>query len=400
MAYGHAPIGPQPSLKPKRYRNPFDLDNLDRIPIAISNPDRWEGKIYTSASTATKALGHHKEVIQGWLPATGVSILVASKGDGKTLALVDQSLSIATDRDWKGYPVAQGYFPVYLCGEFPELTWQHIQAWCKRHGVDIEEVIGKRFIFAELTPNLLDRDDVLLLAHKLRMLLADDAQPIIYIDTWQRATLGEEQIGSKEMGQAIMNAELLGKELGAPIVIAAHPAKGGGTDAMGSSVVGNATGAQWHAGCVGKGGALVPCQGKPSGTLRGFRVVRNKGTAPDAQFVARIEGQQIGGEDAYGRPYSGGILVLSEAKTVPTISLTPMRSDRSHLAVLRLLRDRPGISLAGMATELGRSKSQVQRDVEALATEGYAANPSGHYAPTDSGNALLASEDTTVSPSQ
>jgi hypothetical protein len=100
--------------------------------LTTSKPADWHGY-----STIAEALWHYEQVIPNWLPASGVTVFTAEKGSGKTLTVLDQGLSLATDQDdWQGYNIEQGRFVVYLAGESQELTTAHAMAWCKLHDVD------------------------------------------------------------------------------------------------------------------------------------------------------------------------------------------------------------------------------------------------------------------------
>src|SRR5258707_349893 len=77
----------------------------------------WD-PFYFSIDAAERAVGQYRQVIRCWVPVEGVTFIVAQRSMGKTTVLIDQGLTIATDRpDWYGYPVDPGYWVVYLCGE-------------------------------------------------------------------------------------------------------------------------------------------------------------------------------------------------------------------------------------------------------------------------------------------
>lgn len=325
--------------------------------------NRWLGKIYPTIDEASRALGNYQQIVPGWLSTTGVSILVGSKGDGKTLALVDQALSLATDQDdWMGFPIAQGWHAIYLSGEFQSLTLHHAKAWEIAHEAQPDP---GRFMFSDLVPQLMNRDDIDLVIPELRRLLPDNGKAVIYIDTLQRAVTGAELNSAKEMSTAIENVEYLGMALKSPIVFAAHPPKGSNPDdPLGSSVVGNATGAMWEMHCV-DGNGKKACKYLPPNALHLTRVTRYKGEAATGKFYSRIEAREIGGKDDYDRPYTGALLVQEKgqgAQGVPMINRTPHENNPDDMAMLGFIRDYEPASLADMAHDLDWFNSKGEPD--------------------------------------
>src|SRR5258708_34029943 len=121
----------------------------------------------------------------------------------------------------------------------------HVEAWYARHNIQLDDD-NIRIIFADKVPDLLSTDDCLSLVADLQACLPANAEPVIFIDTWQRATAGATQNDDKCMQRAIRNAEGIGRRLGAPIVIAAHPPKGNNGTISGSSVIENSSVAIWE----------------------------------------------------------------------------------------------------------------------------------------------------------
>lgn len=385
---------PNPNWKSsaRLIRNPdLNSNSIQNNDPTTQPSDRWKGKLYMPIGKAFKSLGHYDQIIPGWLSTTGVALLVASKGAGKTLALLDQALSLATDQeDWMGFPIQSGWHAIYLCGEFPELTITHAMAWCKQHGVDPADT-STRFIYSDLVPNLTSREDIERLIPHIRELLPPNGKAVIYIDTLQRAASGSDLNSFKEMSAVVENLEFLGKQINAPVVLAAHPPKNGGDDPLGSSVMGNATGSMWEIRCANSTGKTV--KGKnDANAKRVVRVTRHKGTAPEAKFSARIESVAIGGEDDHGRPYTGALLVKDKQIISHQASEPLVQSCATHpddRAVLKQITEQPGASYMEIAEPLkwtdskGKAdRSRAQRAVKRLVSQGLIAKGlDGHYHP-------------------
>src|SRR5258708_2263753 len=120
--------------------------------------DRWKGKLYTPLGKAVRCVGRAEQLIRNWLPATGVSFVLAQFSVGKTLLLLDQALCLATDCDWMGYSTSPGRFAIYLSGEDQEGTLANAEAWCAQHGLNLND-LPTPIIFAPITPTPLITKD-------------------------------------------------------------------------------------------------------------------------------------------------------------------------------------------------------------------------------------------------
>jgi len=311
----------------------------------IAPPDRWDGKLYTPLTEAFEKVGQAEQVVRNWLPATGVSFILAQFGLGKTLLLLDQALCLATDRDWMGNPTAKGRFSVYLCGEDQEGTLANAEAWCKQNGVDPADT-STRIMFVPMTPDLLDENDCKLLVRHVRQQLPEGIRPIIFLDTWQRSTANGGQNEDKDMQAAIMNAEFIGKVLSGPVVAASHPPKGNRTTISGSSVIENSSVAIW------------PMEAENnSPTRRRVTVTRIKGAGMNSQISVRIETRQIDGYDNYDLPRTGAVLLknVSSLSIANTQALSGRVAELSpeEEALLVSMLDKPCLSFVKRAEAMG-----------------------------------------------
>ena len=193
-----------------------------------------------------------------------------------------------------------GRFAIYLCGESEAGTITSAKAWCKRHEVDPFDK-NTRFMFIPRAPDLLKREDTENLVSYLKDVLPEDSKPVVFIDTWQRATASGSQNDDDQMQNAIRNAEFIGKELRAPVVIACHPPKSNKGTVLGSSVIENSSVAIWQMDRFG-----------PLGAQRKVQVTRIKGAGEGKQLFCRIDTVGIGGTDPYDCPLKGAVLIGNE----------------------------------------------------------------------------------------
>ena len=311
----------------------------------IAPPDRWDGKLYMPLTEAFTKVGQAEQVVRNWLPATGVTFLLAKFGIGKTLLLLDQALCFAMDCDWMGNPTAKGRSSIYLCGEDQEGSLANAEAWCKQNGVDPADP-NNRILFVPMTPNLLDEKDCRSLIIHVRQKLPDGIRPVIFIDTWQRSTATGGQNEDKDMQTAISNAELIGKELGGPVVAASHPPKGRSNTISGSGVIENSSVAIWQMDAE-----------SGSTTRRRVTVTRIKGAGLGSKISVRIKTRQIDGYDNYGLQRTGAVLLTNDISLAVNRSSMPS-ADEADLspeeeALLVSMLDKPCLSYVKRAEAMG-----------------------------------------------
>jgi len=339
-------------------------------------PDRWAQKFYPTLGEALRNVGEARQIVPNWLPAGGVTFVLAKFSTGKTLLLIDLALCLATDRDWMGYRTARQHYSVYLVGEDEAGTLKHAEAWYKHYGIDPDDT-KPRIIFAPMTPDLLDDSDCELLVQHLKRQLPEDASAVVFIDTWQRASAAGAQNDDKPMQDAIKNAELIGKKLNGPVVTAAHPPKGNDITINGSGVLENISAAIWR------------MEKKKRSELRTVTVTRIKGAAEGSELKVRIEPQALDGEDD-GVPRAGVLLLKDGAsreqlpKAASEAQAIADGLDDHERALLVMLADRPGLSFEKLAIALdwkgpeGKPiASRAKNKLKGLKLKGLVTNPDG-----------------------
>lgn len=326
----------------------WSLDTNSNLPIQVPKvapKGRWIGKLHFPLSKAIQCLGRADQLIRHWLPAAGVSFLLAQFGVGKTLLLLDQALCLATDCDWMGFPTSRGRFAVYLSGEDQEGTLANAEAWYVHHGIDPKDAYT-RILFGQMTPDLMDAKDCEELVRSVRSQLPPGARPVIFIDTWQRATSAGGQNEDKDMQLAIRNAEYIGKELGGPVVIASHPPKNNPATINGSGVIQNSSVAIW---------TMMPV--KKSTTVRTVSVTRIKGAGQGTDLSVAIVAKEIEGKDSFGCQRTGAVLVRREREmpsdwpVMTKVSNTKALSSDA-LELLKRVAENPNLSFVKQAEGL------------------------------------------------
>lgn len=189
----------------------------------------------------TKRKKRRRMIIANWLPAHGFTAILAKRGAGKTVTMLDIGLTLACDLDWHGVPTEKGWSVVYLCGEDDEGLEQMLQAWHKEKEIEPEE--NRLFIMAGIV-DLMSANSV----QEWTEFLYDklDGRPaIIIVDTWQRASTHGGQNKDEDMQLCVSHVEAMAKSFGGPAIVAFHPPKHDGYVVMGSSIIENSTTAIW-----------------------------------------------------------------------------------------------------------------------------------------------------------
>lgn len=230
-----------------------------------------------------------ESVIPGWIPAFGVTAMLARRGTGKTVCLNDIAHCIACDIPWNGVQIAENWAVIYLCGEDDIGLQRQMKAWRLKY---LAEPTPDRFLVADAVPNLMDAHQVELWSEELKKRFKG-RRVVVILDTWQRATSTASQNDDKEMQKAIHHAETLAKHLNGCAVIAFHPPKGNEDTITGSAVLENST---------------VAIMQITSGLgNRKLAVTRIKGRGEGNYFTFRLEAVEVGGVEQDGAPITGVI---------------------------------------------------------------------------------------------
>jgi hypothetical protein len=223
------------------------------------------GRSYFYAGGFMKRGRRREYVIPGWLPAHGMTAILASRGVGKSTILIDLACRIAHGMDWQGIPTmaepeflkkmkdqgknSEPWKVVYLCGEDDEGLELNIVGWHKFYGKEPTD----NLIIRDGITNLMNGEDVEAEMAKIKELVGD-SRCIIIADTWQRATSMGKQNADDDMNRAIEAAEFMAAKNRGPIIVAFHPPKAAGSQTiLGSSFIENATSAIWWLEEVGDG---------------------------------------------------------------------------------------------------------------------------------------------------
>ncbi len=170
-------------------------------------------------------------LIDGLLPASGLSVLYGARKSGKSFVALDWALSVATGLPWLGHEVDRRPV-VYVAAEGRAGLGARYRAWSKSHGGP--DASGIRFL--PETVNLRDRDQV----ERARSTLAalPERPGLIVVDTMARSMVGGEENSAKDIGEFIAVVDLLRGDDAALVVH--HTGKDGGSERGSSALAGAA----------------------------------------------------------------------------------------------------------------------------------------------------------------
>lgn len=264
---------------------------------------------------------HREMVIPEWLPATGYAALLARRGTGKTVQMMDLACRIACDMDWHDMPVMKDFAAIYICGEDDIGARDQFRAWIANNGGMLPD--SKRFLFMDTTFDLMSRESVELWVNFLRDELAG-RRAVVFVDTWQRATSRGSQNDDVDMQTAVHHTEAIARSFNGPAVVAFHPPKADVNVVLGSSVIENSSTAIWTL--------------EEENNVRRMTVTRIKGKGHGNFQLFEYREIGLGEKDYFGRPVTGVVPIRrGGTSTVGSFEETQLE-DNARLAFANLIR--------------------------------------------------------------
>lgn len=255
-------------------------------------PDLSHVELHWGMSLAKRGK-HTRYVIQDMLPDHGIAALLARRGTGKTLTLLDIAAAIARDQRWMGQSIIPGYTVCYIAAEDDGGVELMMRGWARNNEADFPE---DRFLAIPQFPSLVDTEQVDAWIELLQEHLGD-RPTVLVIDTWQRLTAGHGQSEDDAMSIAAQNLERLGKALNGPILAAFHPPKSGDLTILGSGIIENVTTAIWFLTKEDVKGAELELE-----------VSRIKGRPEIAWKQYNIKQVDLGEDDEHGDPMTAAVI--------------------------------------------------------------------------------------------
>ncbi len=162
-------------------------------------------------------------ILDGLLPASGVSVLYGPPGCGKSFVALDWALRIATGQPWLGHATRWGP-TVFVAAEGGAGLRTRRDAWCESHGIAVADLTAAYFVLAPL--NLMQSDLVSAFLADLEHAIPA-APALIVLDTLALSMEGGDENNTADMNVAVAALRRLAAETRAGVLVVHHMSKDG-----------------------------------------------------------------------------------------------------------------------------------------------------------------------------
>lgn len=161
-------------------------------------------------------------LVNGIVPADGLTTLYGAPGSTKSFCILDAALSIAAGLPFHGHAVKAGT-GIYCVGEgLRGLRWR-IESWKLAHPEADYELLEKNLIIVPHAPRLLDPSEQVMLHNTCKDVAEERGDLRLFIiDTWARSLTGGDENSAQDAGVAIDVCEKVRAETGATPFIVHH----------------------------------------------------------------------------------------------------------------------------------------------------------------------------------
>jgi len=155
-------------------------------------------------------------LIKGVMPCAQLGVLFGESTSGKTFLAFDMSCAMARGVEWNGKRVRKSRV-LYIVAEGVNGFRKRVRAYCHQAGLDADE-LGVD-IMSDVTPNLIDREQVKRLVQELPTRGKYD---LVVMDTFAQMTAGANENSGEDVGKALAHCKAIGKAAGDAMVLLVH----------------------------------------------------------------------------------------------------------------------------------------------------------------------------------
>lgn len=209
-----------PSAAPNRHLRLVDLSNVTvgGEPLVFGSA-REETRYRLLDAAAVGSLPRLQWIIKGVFPAQGVCGIYGASASGKSFLALSCALAIASGAEWFGYRVNSA-FVVYVVLEGEAGFKVRIAALHTTLEKSIPETL--RLVINQAF-NLTVQNDVADLAAAI--VAMSNCKPVVFIDTFNRASPGLDENSSKDMGAILQGLKALQSLTGGVVIFVHHTGK-------------------------------------------------------------------------------------------------------------------------------------------------------------------------------
>ena len=169
-----------------------------------------------------EALPEPEWLVNGIIPADGLTTLYGAPGSTKSFCILDAALCIASGVPFHGHAVKAGT-GIYCVGEgLRGLRWR-IEAWKLAHPEADHDLLEKNLVIIPHAPRLLEPTEQVMLHNTCKEVAEDRGDLRLFIiDTWARSLTGGDENSAQDAGVAIDICEKVRAETGATPFVVHH----------------------------------------------------------------------------------------------------------------------------------------------------------------------------------
>ena len=158
-------------------------------------------------------------LIDGLIERETLAMCFGAAGSGKTFAVLDMALSIATGKDYHGHNVKQGTV-FYIAGEGHSGFARRSGAWKQTYGVEAGEAA---FYKSNKAVIMSEQESVEVLKAEMAELVEKAGRPrLVVIDTLARSLGGADENAGKDINLFIVACDEIKEEYGCTVLIVHH----------------------------------------------------------------------------------------------------------------------------------------------------------------------------------
>lgn len=181
------------------------------------------------------------DFVEGILANSGMSVVYGPSGSGKSFAVLDIAVAVASGKQWYGRECDKGVV-IYLAAEGAEGVKNRIAA-LKKEGRLPE---GTRLVYVACCINILDKKQVASLVATVESVRAGIDEPVrlIILDTLSRCMVGGNENAPEDMTAVVAASDRIREQTGAHVLFVHHSGKNAAAGARGHSSLRAATDAE------------------------------------------------------------------------------------------------------------------------------------------------------------
>jgi predicted transcriptional regulator len=188
------------------------------LPTKLPLVDLYESQTYKAERVFD--LPRPRYVVPKLLLENSIATIYGQKGNGKTHYSLALALAIARGDEWNGHKLKPR--PVfYLVGEGSSSVVERLEAWRLFTGENLPENFETGHL--QPAPQLLVLEQ---LDGFIKLLQRREwSSGVVFLDTFQTATVGLDEISGREMGEAIEALKVIARETNSTVIIIHHAGK-------------------------------------------------------------------------------------------------------------------------------------------------------------------------------